>query len=263
MKPFRYLSAGIAYLPAYHFYQKNKEQDNLIYQNHETLIDLPRKHWEHTGSFEMEIGHMEKKDLNRIRHGISLKGRYEYTRRAGYGTFMDTALAEDSDIKSTQKVYGNLGACLDISGFNLQLDLIAGYHRDVDRNNAEKIGYWFADHAIMPGYFLGEFLHDRYMIGQAQIGIPVPFWSTRVQPGFNMLYMPENNKVLGVQDYPRKTYRSVSVELSMKIGDLLPLFLGYAYGMDARRIDIRDASLEEKKGNHEIKAFVLMAFGKN
>lgn len=73
------------------------------------------------------------------------------------------------------------------------------------------------------------------------------------------MYMPENNEVIGVQDYDRTTYRSVSCQLSTKLGGVLPLMANYAYGMDAERYN--DYKGTNKKGNHEICVIVVMAFG--
>jgi len=44
----------------------------------------------------------------------------------------------------------------------------------------------------------------------------------------------------------------------MKAGGVLPVFLDYAYGIDARRLN-SDTGVE-KKGNHEFMFYVLTAF---
>jgi hypothetical protein len=76
--------------------------------------------------------------------------------------------------------------------------------------------------------------------------------------GINILYMPEDNDVAGVDNYLRRVYRSISAELSMKGGGLVLLFFDYAYGIDARRLNYKTGV--EKKGNHELMFYVLTAF---
>ncbi|HPC43047.1 MAG TPA: hypothetical protein PL180_13550 [Spirochaetota bacterium] len=36
------------------------------------------------------------------------------------------------------------------------------------------------------------------MISRLQVGFPIPFWDARIQPGFNMIYMPTKNQVIGM-----------------------------------------------------------------
>ncbi len=258
--PLKALSATVSYLPAYYFYRKNSESDTIISENDETTIALPDNHWEHIGSLILELSSVETTNLTRVKHGAMVKFRYRYARRAGYGTFED--ISEESTIRSTHKLYGNLGLYYRLPGeINILLDAIGSYQRNVDRNNAEMIGSNVVEHAAMPGYFYGEFLHDRYAIGKIQLGIPLFFWSARIQPGFNMLYMPEKNRVvggIGDDGYPRTLYRSVSLGFSLKLGDVLPFFASYAYGIDAQRDNAHEAT--EDRGSHELLAYVLMAF---
>ena len=88
--------------------------------------------------------------------------------------------------------------------------------------------------------------------------MPAPYWSTRVKPGFAVLYMPEDNGVIGVGNYPRKIYRSITLAVSTKLFNLVPVFLYYGFGIDADRINASDNT--KKKGNHEILFFVIAAF---
>ncbi len=258
--PAKYCTATASYLPAWYFYRKNTESDNLISENDATTIGLPDNHLEHVGTFLMQLGSVDTSSLGRVKHGAMAKFRYRYSRRVGYGTFED--VNAESSIRSTQKFYGNLGLYLRLPyDFTILLDGAGSYQRHVDRNNAEMVGSNVVEHATMPGYFYGEFLSDRYAIGKAQIGIPLVFWDARVQPGFNLLYMPRENRVvggIGGDGYPRRIYRSVSVDFSLKLGDVLPFFVSYAYGIDAQRNNAHEGT--ENKGNHEVLVYILMAF---
>ncbi len=244
----RFVTLRLGYQPDYHFYIENKG----------TTIDLPTNHSEHNLRAELSLGKITSSDLNRVRHGFIVKGMYQYTGRQGYGTFEDMPLVtrDDSSIDTTHKIYLDLGACYAFSNqINIQLDGMAGIHDGVDRNNAEQIGYINSRHAAVGGYYSTEFYHNRYVVGKLQIGFPVPLWDMRLQPGFNVLYMPKNNEVVGVEHYPKTVYKSVSLGWSFKMADVLPFFINYAYGMDADR--------KGEKGNHEIQAFIIMALGKN
>ncbi len=244
--PVSALSATVAYRGDYHFYTDMEE----------TEIDLPNAHWENMGSVELALNTVKETNLGRIKHGVLAKARYEHARRVGYGTFEDTAAIEDSREDIANKLYFTFGAYYNLPGdFTLLLDVVGGVQYGVDRNNAEKIGYFCADHAVVPGYYAAEFYHDRYAVAGAQIGIPIKPWDTRIQPGYYVLYMPEHNHVVGVQDYPRTTYQGVSCGISTKLGDVLPFFFDYGYGIDADR--------KGKKGNHEFRVLVVAAFGKN
>lgn len=63
---------------------------------------------------------------------------------------------------------------------------------------------------------------------------------------------------IGDDGYPRTLYRSVSLGFSLKLGDVLPFFASYAYGIDAQRDNAHEAT--EDRGSHELLAYVLMAF---
>ncbi|HNX23671.1 MAG TPA: hypothetical protein PKG60_06455 [Spirochaetota bacterium] len=257
--PVRYFKAGISYYPGYYWYRKKKKSDALFFKQEETEIDLPENHREHTGGLDLTIDNLEKKDLDRIRHGFIIQGSYRYTYRSGYGTFYDTAAAENSSIDKTQKRYLTAGFYYNFaSDINLMLDISGAYHSKIDRNNADQIGSYVADKGVMPGYYWGEFYHNKFSIVSAQIGVPLFFWSARLQPGFNILYMPEDNDVTGTDNYPRRIYRSLSAGLSIKAGGILPVFTDYAYGIDARRLNT--GSGEVKKGNHEFMFYILTAF---
>lgn len=246
LSPADVFSTTVAYRGTYHFYADMED----------TEIDLPDGHWQNMGSVELALNTVKEKNLGRIKHGLLAKARYEHARRIGYGTFEDTAAVEDSSEDVANKLYFTLGAYYNLPGdFTLLLDVVGGAQYGVDRNNAEKIGYFCADHAVVPGYYAAEFYHDRYAVAGAQIGIPIRPWDTRIQPGYYVLYMPEHNHVVGVQDYPRTAYQGVSLGISTKLGDVLPFFFDYGYGIDADR--------KGKKGNHEFRVLVVAAFGKN
>ena len=244
------LSFRAAYSPTYYYYGaifSGEKSDDL-------LIDLPNNHVEHQFNFETKVGNVQKTDLSRVKHGIFAKFRHEFTRRSGYGTFVD--LTESSSVKTTKKFYLDLGAYYAFENkINVHQDIYGSIQYNVDRNNAEKIGYMGSTNAVMPGYYNSEFNHDRYVISRTKVSFPVDFWSTRVGAGFNLLYMPETNNVIGLGNYSKEIYKSVSFEASMKVANMLPFFFEYAYGIDAER--------DGKKGDHEIRAFVLAAFGKN
>ncbi len=257
---FRYYLTGIfstelKYMPNYHFYREVDDNPNM---------EIPDSHYEHMASIEFLLKNTTEKDFGIIKHGVKARFLYQYTNRTDY-RFQDRPLPDGtvpelSDDPVTHKYYLDLGAYYNFPGdFNLKLDLLGSYQKNVDRNNAEKIGYLQADHATIPGYFYNEFFHHKYAVGKAAFGIPVPFWQMRIEPGFNCLYMPKKNKVIGAPDYSREYWRSASVSVSMRIGDLLPFFLDYGYGIDAERRDKPTGTV--KKGNHEISAVIVVAFG--
>lgn len=257
--PMKIFKAGISYYPGYYWYQEKPNNDSYFFRQDATEIDLPENHWEHTGEVSFTIDKLEIKDVNRIKHGFTVQGVYDYIYRSGYGTFYDSDSAENSSIDKTQKRYIYAGFYYNFDyDINLLLDITGGYHIGVDRNNADQIGSYIADKGVMPGYYWGEFYHNKFCIIKTQVGIPLFFWSARLQPGFNILYMPEDNDVAGVDNYPRRIYRSVSAGLSMKAGGFLPVFIDYAYGMDAGRLN-SDTGVE-KKGNHEFTFYVITAF---
>ncbi len=257
----RELSAMVSYYPGYYFYQKYKQEQGIFFDTQETLIDLPKNHWEHTGTFELAFSNVQRSNVDRIKHGVLMRVKYQYTHRVGYGTFQDSLPEYASDITNTQKRYAQIGLYYNFPlDINLLLDGIGAWHKNIDRNNSDQLGSYSSETGVLPGYFFGEFYQNRYAIGRAQIGFPfLPFWETRLQPGFHVLYMPRDNQVVGVQDYERRTYRSVSVQLSTKLGGVLPIFVHYAYGMDARRYNQDDGT--EKKGSHEVCVLMVMAFG--
>ncbi len=259
-KIIREIAARVSYYPGYHFYAKYEEEEGFPFDTEETTIELPNDHWEHTGAFDLSFNNVVATDINRVKHGVMLSAKYLYTRRAGYGTFEDTGAAP-SDIDGTHRRYAALGIYYKFPyDINLQLDAYGGWHKNVDRNNSDQIGSFASTTAPMIGYFYGEFYHHRYGIARAQLGFPLlPWWGTRIQPGFNVLYMARENDVVGVGNYPRRVYRSYSAALSTKLGNVLPVFVTYAYGMDARRVNDSDGTSE--KGNHEIIVVALMAFG--
>jgi hypothetical protein len=46
----------------------------------------------------------------------------------------------------------------------------------------------------------------------------------------------------------------------MRIAGLIPFFVDYGYGIDAERRDRSSGDID--KGNHELRAFAVVAFGK-
>lgn len=191
-----------------------------------------------------------------------------------------------SKVHNTHRLYFNIGGYYNFKhDINLLFDYYGGYFKGVDRNNAEQIGYMQQDHAIMPGYASTEFYHNFYMIARLQLGIPLKFWDARIQPGYNVLYMPKTNEVVGIgrglygfgrgallsyhhlalNGYPRRFYSSVSCSLSLRLGNLLPVFIDYAYGFDAvrSRSSVKMYMNRLERGCHEFQVLVVAAFGSN
>ncbi len=248
-------TAGLTYLPDYHYY-KTKNNANM---------KKPDSHWEHNAGIQLQYKNTDEKNLGIIKHGFFARARYHYSCRTGYSfqdrPMPDGKIPELSDKPSTHKCHLDLGVYYNFKGdYNIKYELTGSGQFNTDRNNAEKIGSLNADSAIMPGYFFAEFYHDRYIITDIKFGIPLNFWQARIEPAFNVLYMPKDNKVIGVPDYPRKYYRSMSLSLSLKIMNLLPIFIDYAYGIDAERRNRQTGAV--KKGSHEVRAFMAFAFGK-
>jgi hypothetical protein len=198
---------------------------------------------------------LRERELGSILHGYIGRLRYAYIKRFGYGTFDEGNGTEISDIESTHKLYLNLGGYYTLKGdINLKMDLSGGWHKNVDRNSGVELGNLNTEHGVIPGYFRAEFYHNRYATARVRLGVPAGFWGTRIEPGFNVLYMPGENEVVGVEDYAREVYKSVSVGIMTKIANLIPILLDYGYGIDADR--------KGEIGSHEIRALVLMGFGK-
>lgn len=289
----RILSARINFHSSYHFYRFP-----ILTPNENKYVNMPHRHWQLKPWIELQLSDLEEKSLTRVRHGYLFRVEYHYARRIGYGTWYDydrlgtrerlngfwlpptgrlEGIIYKSEIKDTHRFYFSAGGYYNFKhDINLQFDIYGGLFTGVDRNNAEQIGYYQADYAIMPGYFCAEFFHNFYVISRLQIGLPIPFWDARIQPGFNVLYMPITNEVIGigrgavtrqdlVQQYPRRFYTSVSCSFSLLLGNLLPFFVDYAYGIDADRTKAAHKLYyrSNNKGNHEFQVMVLMAFDKN
>ncbi len=310
----RILSASVSFHPSYHIYRMP-----MLAKNDGKYVNMPNRHWQLMPSVELQLSDVRTSETNRVKHGYMVKAVYQYARRIGYGTWYDydrvgtrerydgmwlpgqifplapglgmfDGVWYKSNVKDTHRVQFNVGAYYNFKGnYNIQFDCYGGYAYGVDRNNAEQIGYMQADHAKMPGYFNTEFYHNMYVISRLQVGIPIPFWSARIQPGFNMLYMPKQNDVVGLggknrvwfnpnnpyahmalRGYPRTVYTSVSCAFSLLLANKLPLFLDYAYGINAtrakssQRVLLQQSGLAKaSRGSHEIQVLVVMAFGKN
>lgn len=310
----RIFSAKLNFHPSYHIYRMP-----VLAKNENKYVNMPNRHWQMMPSIELQLSDVRTSETNRVKHGYLLKGTYQYARRIGYGTWYDydrvftrerydgmwlpvtwfppslganmfEGVWYKSNIKDTHRIYFNVGAYYNFKGnYNIQLDCYGGYMYGVDRNNAEQIGYIQADNAAMPGYFNTEFYHNMYVISRVQVGVPIPFWSARIQPGFNMLYMPKGNDVVGLggknrvwfnpsnpyahmalRNFPRTLYMSASCGFSLLLGNMLPLFIDYAYGFNATRAKSANAVLKQQSGlskaaygNHEVQVLVVMAFGKN
>jgi hypothetical protein len=309
------LSMKASFHPSYHFYKMP-----LLSPNVKKYVQKPNNHFQVKPGIELSLNDVQEKSLNRIKHGYIVRVEYQYARRIGYGTWYDydrlifkekyeqtwypvygngsapwngwagpQGIMYKSTIRDTHRLYFSAGLYYNFEkDINILFDYYGGYFAGVDRNNAEQIGYYLADNAVMPGYYNTEFQSQFYMIARLQIGLPIPFWNTRIQPGFNMLYMPKTNEVVGIgrgsmpggllyqnvgalanQSYPRRLYKSVSCTFSTQLGNLVPVLISYAYGMDADRakssFDVYLSRVHLGKmdrGNHEFQVVFLMAFGK-
>jgi hypothetical protein len=297
----RILSARVNFHASYHFYRMF-----LLTPNEGKYDNMPHRHWQIKPWVELELSDVKDKSLTRIKHGYQFRVEYHYARRIGYGTWYDydrmwyqeryngtwlpgaygpgplyganatRGIWYRSKIKDTNRLYFSAGGYYNFKyDINLQYDFNGGYFTGVDRNNAEQIGYYQADYAIMPGYFCAEFYHNFYLVSRIQMGFPLKFWDARIQPGFNVLYLPKTNEVIGVgrgavtyqalvRPYPRRFYTSVSCSFSLLLGNLLPFFVDYAYGIDAIRTPSSHKVYLQKlhRGNHEFQAMFVMAFDK-
>ncbi|MCP4138523.1 MAG: hypothetical protein GY754_46625 [bacterium] len=251
-------STDLTYKPAYHFFSDQFDVPT---------INKPNNHWSHTGTLEVILKDVEEKEvMGIIKHGFMVKAQYDIMKRMGYGTFDEGPLAtangglrEPSNLDLSHKFFLFLGAYYNFSGdYNIKLDAIGGYHIDTDRNNAEEMGYLHSDRVAIPGYLNTEFVHDKFIAANIQFGIPLGFWGTRISPGFNMLYMPEDNKVLGVQDYPKRIYTSASLAIFIKIADMIPCFINYGYAINAEHRDASSGALST--GSHEFSVVLVAAF---
>lgn len=298
----RILSAKISYHTSYHFYRMI-----LLASNENKYPNMPKRHWQVKPGIEVMLADVKDSSLGRVKHGYLVRGEYFFARRIGFGTWYDydrlwfheklnghwvppTGMTEGvwykSKVHNTHRLYFNIGGYYNFKhDINLLFDYYGGYFKGVDRNNAEQIGYMQQDHAIMPGYASTEFYHNFYMIARLQLGIPLKFWDARIQPGYNVLYMPKTNEVVGIgrglygfgrgallsyhhlalNGYPRRFYSSVSCSLSLRLGNLLPVFIDYAYGFDAvrSRSSVKMYMNRLERGCHEFQVLVVAAFGSN
>ena len=245
-------SAKLIYQPSYFFYWKYKKKGSL--DAYDSTMDLPDDHWENLLSLDLKLDMVKKiDDLDLVKHGFLLQFLYQYMNREGYGSFYDPLGGEISNIKNSHKMYLMLGGYYNFpKNFTLKLDFLGAWHEDVDRNNADQIGgsFGFTNHPAIPGFYVAEFYHGRFITCSFNVGLPANVWELRFEPGFTMLYMAKENPVVGVPDYKEEVYMSVSLGISMKIANLVPLFVKYAYGINARR--------KGEIGNHEI-SFALAA----
>ncbi len=283
-----YLTGRLMYKPANHWYNE-KGSDDI-----DTDMDRPPlPHWEHTieywlqSSGDFSGGKMEERELSIIRHGWSVKFKHNYTNRTSYSLPLtgDTFIPIDPN---THKFYLNLGLFYNFKGdFNLKFEAKGHYAVNVDTNNADKIGNLVADNADMPGLYYAEFYSDKYIMANLKFGIPLPFWGFRLQPGFNILYIPHDNKVIaphlqfasyapptanGYVSYPalQEVTYSISLNIYFKIANVLPVLIDYAYAINAVRNNYSsagnpingpyNASLPVQYGNHEVRIIFIGAF---
>lgn len=214
----RILTTKVYFNSTYHFYRFP-----LLTENEHKVVNMPKRHWQLKPGIEVLLSDVKETNLTRVKHGYLIRGEYQYARRIGYGTWYDydrlyfreknwnawippavapgwgtEGVTYKSKVHETHRVYFNVGGYYKFAHeINLLFDFYGGYFKGVDRNNAEQIGYMQADHAIMPGYAAAEFYHHFYLISRLQLGLPLFFWDARIQPGFNVLYMPKTNNVVG------------------------------------------------------------------
>jgi hypothetical protein len=248
------LDTSLSYLPAYRYYTVESNAN----------MAKPESHTEHNADIQIQLKKFSEKNFGIIKDGFFVKARYLYTYRAEYSfkdRIMDNREVPGTSSKpSTYKYYLDIGLYFNFpDDYNLKLESRGSWQFNVDRNNAEKIGSLVADHAVIPGYFYCEFYHDKYVIGNIKFGIPLNVLQARIEPAYNILYMPKENKVIGVIDYPGKYYQSISLAFTMRIANLVPLFIDYGYGINAERRNKPYGTTE--KGSHEVRVIVVLAFG--
>ena len=247
-------SISLNYLPAYHYYTAENNAN----------MTKPDPHKEHNAGIQLQLKKISQKNFGSIKDGFLVKTSYLYSNRTDY-SFNDRIMKnvtspEASNKPSTHRYYFDFGFYNNFENdYNIKLEVNASYQINTDRNNAEKIGSLTADRAIIPGYFFCEFYHDRYFVSNLKFGIPLPFWEARIEPAYYILYMPEKNNVTGVMNYSREYYRSIAAAFFIKIANLVPLFIDYGYGIDAERRAHPDGRIH--KGSHELRAFILFAYG--
>ncbi|MBN2401913.1 MAG: hypothetical protein JXN64_05900 [Spirochaetes bacterium] len=247
-------NTGINYLPVYHYYNSDNNAN----------MANPDAHTEHNACIQLQLKKISEKNSGLIKNGFLATAKYNYSYRSGYSfndrNMSDGTVPDTSDKPSVYKYYLDLGLYYKFwDDYNIKFETVASLQFNTDRNNAEKIGSLIADHAAIPGYFFCEFYHNKYLIANLKFGIPLGILEARIEPAYYILYMSKDNKVTGVMDYPRKYYQSISIYLSMKIADLIPVFIDYGYGIDAQRRNSPAGTTE--KGCHEIRAVMLFAWG--
>lgn len=259
--PVKKISAAVYNYYAYYFYSR-KTLENLLYSTSpQTRIGLPSNHLENTASLEFIYKDYDEKSIGRIKHGVFLKGLYSYSRRFGYGRFEDIS-GKSSDIVSYHKFFAEAGFYYNYRDIvNLQVDINGSLQRNIDRNSADLLGSYTSDNGAIPGYYFGEFIHNRFILSRIKSAFSLKFWETVIAPAFNILYMPKDNHVTGIDNYSKTVYSSLSFSISTMAGGLLPVFLNYGYGMDAKRKNAENGNTYS--GSHELFVYVLMAFGEN
>ncbi len=283
-----YLEGRLMYKPGNHWYNEKNPDVREVYAQYQDYPPSP--HWEHTieywlqSSGDFSGGRLEDRELSIIRHGWLVKFKHNYTNRTSYSLPLtaDTSIAMDPN---THKFFLNLGLFYNFKGdFNLKFEAKGHYAVNVDTNNAEKAGNLVADNADMPGLYYAEFYTDKFIMANIKFGIPLPFWGFRLQPGFNMLYIPHDNKVIsptrqfadyfpatanGFVTYPylQEVTYSVSLNIYFKIANILPVLIDYAYAFNAVRNNYTytangpyNASLPVQYGSHEVRIVFIGAF---
>ncbi len=255
-------STKLTYTPAYYFYWKYKASNFLDGFSTYRSFTLPNDHWENTARLDVALSSAKDiDDLGIVKHGFVVSATYMYTLRTGYGRFFDQYRSsitgntgqDVSDESNAHRVYMKLGGYYRLPmDFNLKAELFGCWSEGLDRNNADQIGSFMADDFSMPGFYVTEFNHDKYMIGRFNVVLPAPAWEIKFEPGFNLLYMNKENGVVGALNYKRQVYMSASLGVTMKLGNLVPFVLKYAYGINADR--------KGEIGNHEIVGIVIAGF---
>jgi hypothetical protein len=256
--PSQYFTATASYLPAWYFYRKNSESDNLISENDATTIGLPDNHFEHVGTFLMQLAawrHRAWAASSTARWRSSATGIPEGSDTAPSRTSTRSHPSVDAEILR------NLGLYLRLPyDFTILLDgrFISAPCRPQQRRDDRKQRCRARHHA---GYFYGEFLSDRYAIGKRADRDPLVS-GTRASSRDSMC----------------STCRGKTASSAVSAGTAIPagytgayrrfqpetrrpsavLLLSYAYGIDAQRNNAHEGT--ENKGSHEVLMYVLMAF---
>ncbi len=233
--------SSVKLIPQYFAYKKNEDL---------TQIPLSKDHFALSLLWKTEQKKISLSHGDMLKQGWTHKLELSASKRFNYYG-LDTD--KDESYQNSFKVFytGELFQEI-VPALHLELRGNIGWQYKVDRNNAEFMGSWIADHGIIPGYYFLEFQNN--MFASLSGGTAFLLGSKyKLTPLFHTLFMPKETEIPGVENYPSNHYMSASLALDGKIMDLIPFHLAYAYGFDAKR--------KEGLGSHEIRFYLVGGFG--